>query len=169
MEGQGNLTAYQPDTGAALYRRGLYTFVKRTVPPPAMMLFDASTRDECEVEPVRTNTPLQALVMMNDPTVLEAAKVLAARLLRERSSRPEKIQKAFRLIVGRSADEKERAVLEKFYQQQLRLLRQQLPAASKLLAVGQARVQAPADKVQWAAFMQLVQMIYNLEETITKS
>ena len=167
--GRGNLTTYKQDTGAALYRRGLYTFIKRTVPPPTMILFDASTRDVCEVAPIRTNTPLQALVMMNDPTVLEAAKVLAAKLLRESSSGEQKIQKAFRLIVGRKADAKEAAILAAYYQEQLQVLRRDAAAARKLLALGQYPVQGPQDVPRWAAFMQVVQMMYNLEETITKS
>src|SRR5690606_6672970 len=83
--GRGNLATYDQDTGKALYRRGIYTFIKRTVPPPTMMVFDASNRDACEVGFYRTNTPLQALVMMNDPTVLEASRVLAAMLLRDDS------------------------------------------------------------------------------------
>jgi len=114
--GRGNLSTYKQDTGSSLYRRGLYTFIKRTVPPPTMMVFDASNRDECEVEFIRTSTPLQALAMMNDPTVLEASKVLAGRLLQDDSSMEDKIQKAFRLIAGRKADEKEIGVLTSYFE-----------------------------------------------------
>jgi hypothetical protein len=167
--GRGNLTTYKQDTLNGLYRRGLYTFVKRTVPPPAMILFDASSRDECEVHSVRTNTPLQALAMLNDPTVLEASKVLAARLLQENSGLKKKIEKAFRLIVGRKADEKELTILEGFYEEQLKILRDDLPTAKKLLAVGEYVVESGEDERTWAAFMQVVHTIYNLEETITKS
>lgn len=167
--GRGNLSTYKQDTGDALYRKGLYTFVKRTVPPPTMILFDASNRDVCEVERIRTNTPLQALVMMNDPTVLEASKVLAAKLLQEGSSQKGIIQKAFRLIVGRKADQKELAILEAYYEEQLQVLKQDLPTAKKLLEVGEYPVEAGKDESKLAAFMQVVQTIYNLEETITKS
>ena len=66
-----------------MYRRGMYTFIKLTVPPPGMVLFDASNRDQCEVKRSKTNTPLQALIMMNDPTVLEASRVLAQQLMSE--------------------------------------------------------------------------------------
>ena len=70
--------------GESLYRRGMYTFIKLTVPPPGMMMFDASNRDQCEVKRLQTNTPLQALIMMNDPTVLEASRVLAQKLVEEK-------------------------------------------------------------------------------------
>src|SRR5690606_23618018 len=109
--GRGNLTVYKQDTLDGLYRRGLYTFIKRTAPPPSMMIFDASSRDECSVEPVRTNTPLQALVMMNDPMVLEASRVLAARLLKDGGQVEQNIQNAFRRIIGRQPDQKEITVL----------------------------------------------------------
>lgn len=167
--GRGNLTTYRQDTLDGLYRRGLYTFIKRTVPPPSMILFDASPRDECVVENVRTNTPLQALVMLNDPTVLEASKVLAAKLLQEHSDKKAKIQKAFRLIVGRTPDEKELHVLEELYKEQLQLLQNDLPTARKLLAVGEHGIRSDEDERTWAAFMQVVHTIYNLEETIMKS
>ena len=81
--------------GESLYRRGMYTFIKLTVPPPNMVIFDASNRDECEVKRLETNTPLQALMMMNDPTVLEASRVLAQKLLEEKGSVDEKITKSF--------------------------------------------------------------------------
>src|SRR5690606_4044036 len=93
--GRGLLAAYRQDHGPDLYRRGLYTFIKLTVPPPSHIIFDGSNRDQCEVRRLRTNTPLQALVMLNDPTVLEAARVLAGRLLDESSTEREKIEKAF--------------------------------------------------------------------------
>jgi len=75
--GRGELARYVQDKGDKLYRRGIYNFIKRTAPPPALLIMDASTRDQCEVTRSRTNTPLQALVLMNDPQVLEAARVLA--------------------------------------------------------------------------------------------
>lgn len=165
--GRGNLTEYRQDTLEALYRKGLYTFIKRTVPPPSMIIFDASTRDECKVEAIRTNTPLQALVMMNDPTVLEASKVLAASLLKENTSISEKIGKAFRLIAGRTADEQELATLQGYHRDQLEILADQ-HTARELLEVGEYAVQQPPDEISWAALMQVVQTIYNLEEVITK-
>ena len=101
--GRGVLASYVQDHGDKLYRRGLYSFIKRTVPPPGMLVFDASNRDQCEVNRVRTNTPLQALVVLNDPLVLEVCasicgKIDAASLIDE-----EKITMAFRSIVCQKA------------------------------------------------------------------
>ncbi|MES1214505.1 MAG: PSD1 and planctomycete cytochrome C domain-containing protein, partial [Bacteroidota bacterium] len=89
--GRGVLATYKQDHGDSLYRRGMYTFIKLTVPPPSMMMFDASNRDQCEVKRLKTNTPLQALIMMNDPTVLEASRVLAQKLVNEQSAVNDKI------------------------------------------------------------------------------
>lgn len=165
--GRGLLSMYVQDHGASLYRRGMYTLIKRTVPPPAMTIFDASNRDLCEVKRLKTNTPLQALVMMNDPTVLEASRVLAAKLLQEKSTTEDKITKAFRLIVSRRPSEKEVTILSAYYEKELKKITK--PSAQKLLAVGEYPIPAQVDKVQLAALMRIVNTIYNLEETITKS
>jgi hypothetical protein len=165
--GGSNLANYQQDQGEDLYRRGLYTFIKRTVPPPSMLIFDASNRDQCEVSRSNTNTPLQALVMMNDPTVLEASRVLAAKILNEESRLDQKIVKAFRLIVCRTPNKKEVNILYDFYQKSLRTMNQE--KAEKMLDVGQFPLPVDIDRIQHAAMMQLVSMIYNLEETITKT
>src|SRR5262249_27130849 len=93
--GRGVLNTYKQDHKDLLYRRGMYTFIKLTVPPPSMIIFDASNRDQCEVKRLATNTPLQALMMLNDPTVLEASRVLAQRLMSEQSANTDKIKKAF--------------------------------------------------------------------------
>ena len=90
--GRGVLANYVQDHGEKLYRRGMYNFIKRTVPPPVMLMFDASNRDQCEVRRISTNTPLQALIMMNDPMVLEASRVLAERLMLENLSGRENFQ-----------------------------------------------------------------------------
>ena len=165
--GRGLLSMYVQDHGDKLYRRGMYTLIKRTVPPPAMAIFDASNRDLCEVRRLKTNTPLQALVMLNDPTVLEASRVLAAKLLREKSGIDTKISKAFRLIVSRKPTEKEVSILVAYYQKELKTLDK--PRAEKALAVGEYPIPETLNKVQLAAMMRIVSTIYNLEETITKS
>src|SRR6202042_1946059 len=79
---------YYPDHGAKPYRRGLYTYWQRTFLPPSVLAFDASTREECVVQRPRSNTPLQALVLLNDPTYVEAARVMAARVIREAGTDP---------------------------------------------------------------------------------
>ncbi|WP_128544558.1 PSD1 and planctomycete cytochrome C domain-containing protein [Larkinella soli] len=165
--GRGLLSTYNQDHGSKLYRRGMYTLIKRTVPPPSLAIFDASNRDLCEVKRLRTNTPLQALVMMNDPTVLEASRVLAARLLEEKTSEKDKISKAFRLIVCRKPTEKELEVLTGYFEQERKTLKR--PAAEKTLAVGEYPIPAGVDRVRLAALMRVVTTIYNLEETITKT
>ncbi|AKP53475.1 PSD1 and planctomycete cytochrome C domain-containing protein [Cyclobacterium amurskyense] len=165
--GRGILSMYKQDHGGDLYRRGLYTFIKRTVPPPSMTLFDASNRDQCEVERLITNTPLQALVMLNDPTMLEASRVLAASLLKENSDATKKIEKAFRSIVCRYPEEKELLVLNKYYEGQLQTLSEEV--ASELLQVGEYPLDKSLDKLSLAAMMQVISTIYNLEESIAKT
>jgi len=165
--GRGILSIYKQDHEAKLYRRGMYTLIKRTVPPPSMIIFDASNRDQCEVSRSSTNTPLQALVMMNDPTVLEASRVLAAKLLEENSQPADKITKAFRLIVCRKPTDKEMGLLTTYYEEQLQAIQKQ--RAEELLAVGEYPVPKDADKITLAAMMQVLNTIYNLEEAITKS
>jgi hypothetical protein len=165
--GRGLLSVYNQDHGAALYRRGMYTLIKRTVPPPTMAIFDASNRDMCEVKRLKTNTPLQALVMMNDPTVLEASRVLSAKLLQEKTDAKEKINTAFRLIVCRKPDEKELEVLTNYYNKQLKTIEDQ--SAEKMLSIGEHPVSEQVDKKALAAMMRVISTIYNLEETIMKS
>lgn len=165
--GRGILSVYRQDHGEDLYRRGLYTFIKRTVPPPAMAIFDASNRDLCEVKRPRTNTPLQALMMMNDPMVLEASRVLAARLLSEDSDVNDKISHAFRLIVCRKPLEEELALLTKAYSAELANMTND--QAEALLDVGEYPLTENVAHDQLAAMMLVVNTIYNLEETITKS
>ncbi|WP_035361107.1 PSD1 and planctomycete cytochrome C domain-containing protein [Dyadobacter alkalitolerans] len=165
--GRGLLSVYNQDHGGALYRRGMYTLIKRTVPPPTMSIFDASNRDLCEVKRLKTNTPLQALVMMNDPAVLEASRVLATKLLQEKSEAKEKIIKAFRLIVCRKPSDKELDVLSAYYDKQLQSIKPE--KAEKMVTVGEYPLTKKVDKKAQAALMRVISTIYNLEETITKS
>ncbi|WP_080240361.1 PSD1 and planctomycete cytochrome C domain-containing protein [Spirosoma rigui] len=165
--GRGLLSTYNQDHGANLYRRGMYTLIKRTVPPPSLAIFDASNRDLCEVKRLKTNTPLQALVMLNDPTVLEASRVLAARLLQENSDVDHKINKAFRLIVSRRPSEKETDILSRYYEKELKKITPSV--ATKSLAIGEYPIPTHLDKTKLTALMRVLTTIYNLEETITKS
>lgn len=165
--GRGLLSMYVQDHGAKLYRRGMYTLFKRTVPPPTMVIFDASSRDICEVRRLKTNTPLQALVMMNDPAVLEASRVLAARLLEEKSDAKSKITKAFRLIVCRKPKENELEILSRYYDKQLNSI--DAATANKMLAEGEYPVSGDVDKKALASMMRTISTIYNLEEAIMKS
>ncbi len=168
--GRGNLSSYKQDTGSALYRKGLYTFVKRTVPPPTMILFDGSNRDECEVERSRTNTPLQALVMMNDPMVIEASRVLGSDLLKQVGiPNKEKLEKAFRLIIGRTPEPEEMAILERYHIDQLEKFGKAPSLSEKIIDVGQFPMDKSMPAPELAAMMQVIQTIYNMEEALTKS
>ncbi|MET0636685.1 MAG: PSD1 and planctomycete cytochrome C domain-containing protein [Chitinophagaceae bacterium] len=165
--GRGVLNTYNQDHGDELYRRGMYIFIKRTAPPPVMNIFDASNRDQCEVRRLKTNTPLQALAMLNDPAVLEASRVLSARLLHEINSTKDKISKAFRLIVCRRPAENELDILLGYYNGQMKTLKKE--DARQLLEVGEHPSDPSLELISHAALMQVISTIYNLEETITKS
>lgn len=167
--GRGELKEYFQDRGNALYRRGMYTFIKLTVPPPSMGIFDASNRDQCEVVRSKTNTPLQALVMMNDPTVLEASRVLSQKLMLEKGGTDAKITEAFRRIVCRKPTEKELTILKGYYTEQANLFKQKKLNATKTLDVGEYPTAKISDRNAWAALMQVVSTIYNMEEAITKT
>ena len=167
--GRGELAVYKQDHGASLYRRGLYTFIKLTVPPPAMGLFDASNRDQCEVKRLQTNTPLQALLMMNDPSVLEASRVLAQSLLSETSPVTEKITIAFRRIICRKPTEKEEKLLTDYYNEQLQLFQQKKLDALVTLQVGEYPLNKKVDIIQSASLMKVINIIYNMEEAIMKT
>jgi hypothetical protein len=167
--GRGVLATYRQDHHDSLYRRGLYSFIKLTVPPPVMGMFDASNRDQCEVRRLRTNTPLQALVMLNDPTVLEAARVLAQHLEAEAYSDNDKIITAFRLILCRKPTAAELATLTEYYREELTDFKQHPLNARLTLAVGEYPQATNLDPIATAALMRVIDTLYNLEETITKT
>lgn len=167
--GRGILAHYVQDHGADLYRRGLYTFIKRTVPPPGMLVFDASNRDQCEVKRLRTNTPLQALMMMNDPVILEASRVFAERLMGENSSAEEKVLKAFRTILCRQPAPEEMKILTTYLEQEQNKFRSMPEKALRLIEVGEYPHNEVKDTATLAAVMQVVHAIFNLDEAITKT
>ncbi|MES1217643.1 MAG: DUF1553 domain-containing protein, partial [Bacteroidota bacterium] len=117
---------------------------------------------------LKTNTPLQALIMMNDPTVLEASRVLAQKLVNEQSAVNDKIFKAFRLIVCRKPTDAETKILQDYYAEQLQLFKDKKLNAQLTLKVGEYKMDEKADPVVSAALMKTINTIYNLEETITK-
>jgi hypothetical protein len=163
------LTRYIPDEGQDLYRRGMYTFIKRTVPPPSLLIFDASNRDQCEVKRLRTNTPLQALVMMNDPQVNEAARVLAEKLMTGPSTTEIKIETAFRRIICRAPSEQELDVLTKYFESEKNKWSSQPANAKKLIAVGEHPHEDITDVSSLAALMEVIMTIYNMEEAIVRT
>lgn len=167
--GRGVLAKYEQDHGDDLYRRGMYTFIKLTVPPPSMIIFDASNRDQCEVKRSKTNTPLQALVMMNDPGVLEASRVMAQHLLQKSDKAKDNIYTAFRMIVCRKPSEKEMKVLEGYYNEEFQSFKQRKEDAKSTINIGEYPVNTQVDIFKSAALMKTIETIYNLEETITKT
>jgi hypothetical protein len=167
--GRGTLATYVQDTGNKLYRRGIYNFIKLTVPPPKAIIFDSSNRDRCEIGRNRTNTPLQALVMMNDPMVLEASRVLATKLTEKYPESEEAITEAFRRIVCREMKSEEKDLLLEYYQSQLEEFNTHPENAQKALDVGEYPMDEKAITPATAALMQVIVSLYNLEETITKS
>jgi hypothetical protein len=167
--GRGTLRTYQQDRGEALYRRGMYTFIKLTVPPPSMIIFDASNRDHCEIKRSKTNTPLQALVMLNDPTVLEASRVLAERLVVKSTDIETNIKTSFQRIVCRQPTDKELKLLTDYYNSELTMFTKDKKHAFKVLNVGEFPHEVKTNEVQAAALMRVINALYNMEETITKS
>ncbi len=167
--GRGVLATYVQDHGNDLYRRGMYTFIKLTVPPPSMIMFDASNRDQCEVRRVNTNTPLQALAMMNDPLVLEASRVFAQHLINSKRSDVENIALAFRRIICRKANQQELKILTGYYNEQLALFNNKKLNAAKTLEAGEYPQDDQADKNRLAALMKVITTIYNMEEAIVKT
>ncbi len=168
--GRGLLASYFQDTGKKLYRRGMYTFIKRTIPPPSMLTFDASNRDQCEVRRVETSTPLQALIMLNDPHVLEASRVLAETYSAHEDFSPQKaIAETFRRILCRQIRRDEQKLLEGYFLQEKEGFSQDLERAKKFLDVGEAPHIPNQDPASVAALMQVIHTLYNMEETITKT
>lgn len=170
--GRGQLQKYVQDHGDSLYRRTMYTFIKRTVPPPAMLVFDASNRDQCEVRRLRTSTPLQSLVMLNDPQVLEAARVLAQKMqggsLKVEGGR-NPIETAFRLIACRRPSSKELSMLEEYYEELLAGFKKQPEKAKRMLLQGEYKQLSTPDPATTAALMQVIHTIYNMDESQNKN
>jgi Protein of unknown function (DUF1553)/Protein of unknown function (DUF1549)/Concanavalin A-like lectin/glucanases superfamily/Planctomycete cytochrome C len=161
--------AYQQSHGKDLYRRGLYTFWKRTVPPASLATFDAPDREKCAARRALTNTPLQALVLLNDPSYVEAARGLAERTLREGGvDEKSRVAYAFRLATARTPSGKEVAVLRKLLKERLTSFRADSKAAIKLLQVGESPRDKRLDVVEHAAWTTVASVILNLDETITK-
>ncbi len=167
--GRGQLAKYVQDHGESLYRRSMYTFIKRTVPPPGMLVFDGSNRDQCEVKRTRTNTPLQALVLLNDPQMLEASRVLAQNLLKQNSRMDVNIESAFRRIVSRKPAKQEMDILQQYFTEQVTEFSKHKASAIKFVHIGEFPVDEKLDVVQLAALMQVIHTVYNMEESETKS
>ena len=157
---------YVPDTSAAKkYRRSLYTFNRRTIPPPTTLSFDAAPRDVCEVRRNRTSTPLQALVMLNDPQIMDASRILAEKLLAKYpTDARQSITDAFKKILTRAPENKELAVLQELYQSELVRFHTSPDRAKSLLQKTTAN-----DPAAHAALTLTLSAIFNLDEAMSKS
>jgi len=160
---------YTPSTGEDLYRRSMYTTWKRTVPPPSLTTFDAPDREKCTARRTLTNTPLQALVLLNDPTYVEASRVLAEKTISQAGRDPQKrVDFAFRLATDREPLPRERAVLLTLAREELAEYRRDKPSAMKLIGVGEAKRNPKLDPAELAAWTTVASTILNMDETITK-
>ncbi|WP_337173855.1 DUF1553 domain-containing protein [Paludisphaera sp.] len=159
---------YVQDKGEKLYRRSLYVYRKRTVPHPVMATFDAPSREICQVKRARTNTPLQALELLNDVAYVEAARNLAARMIAEGGPAPEgRVAFAFRLATGREPNSDERRVLVAGLASYLEAFRADPDAAGALIRQGESPAPEGVDPAELAAHAATAGVILNLDETIT--
>ena len=160
---------YELSKGPDLYRRSMYTFWKRTVPPAALNTFDAPDREKCVARRPVTNTPLQALITMNDPTFIEAARTLAQKALQTGGADiNSRLNFAFRQATARKPTPDELGILRNVYIQHLASYRKDLKAAESLLNIGESKADEKLNKAELAAWTMVVSTILNLDETITK-
>jgi len=161
---------YEADQGAAQYRRGLYTWWQRTFPHPSLLAFDAPTREECCADRSRSNIPQQALVLLNDPTYVEAARAFAARMIAEGGAdAASRIRWAWRQALGRPPRDEELAVAAALVDKHRTEYAVDPAAAQRLLAVGQQPLPNDADKIELAAWTSVARLILNLHETIVRN
>ena len=159
---------YTRGAGEDLYRRSMYTFWKRAVAPPSMILFDSSGRERCDVSRRATNTPLQALVTLNDVQFVEAARVFAERMMREGGDRTvDRLRYAWRLVLARFPDELELETLMKSFQNYLNHYQRHPEAVAELMMIGE-HPSSIGNPVQLAAYTAIANMILNLDETVTR-
>lgn len=161
---------WQNDQGEGLYRRGLYTYWCRTFLHPSLKTFDAPTREECTVERTRSNTPLQALVLLNDPTYVEASRKLGERMLREGGASLEtQLAFAYQQLLSRPPRMEEISILTDIYRKHRAEYQADQGAATELLKVGAAPVPKDLDLAELAALTSIARVLYNLHETITRN
>jgi hypothetical protein len=167
---------WEVDSGESLYRRGLYTYWCRSFLHPGMLAFDAPSREECVAERPRSNTPLQALVLLNDPTFVEAAKALAIRLMtevvevdRDRDEVESKLHAAFRWSLARAPRESELELLSELFRDHEAQFREDQEGAEELLGTGQLPVTDDVDRATLAAWTSVARVVLNLHETVTRN
>ena len=160
---------YEPSKGTGLYRRSLYTFWKRTIPHPSMVIFDAADRNNCAARRQSTSTPLQALALLNDPQLVEAARHLSQRMLREGGEDDRaRVSWMFRRVTGRRPSPREVEVLARLLDEQRALFAEDRESAARLLAVGEAKNDPALDPVELAAGAILAEAILNHDGAVNR-
>jgi hypothetical protein len=162
---QSNTRFYKEDEGDKLYRRSMYTFWKRSAPPASMDIFNAPSRENCTVRRERTNTPLQALVTMNDPQYVEAARHLAERMLQTPIGRVDFLAKQ---VLGRTFDLRERQIVDRAYADYLAHYKLRQDDAKKLIATGASKPDAKLPAPELAAWTMVANQVLNLDEVLNK-
>ncbi len=160
---------YKADSGESQYRRGVYTHWQRQFLHPAMKLFDAPAREECTAERPRSNTPLAALVMLNDPSYVEAARVYAERLLNEQQDEEKRIEQMIEQALTRKATEEEIAILSQLREQQFKYYSDSPEEAKALIDIGDRQPSPELDPVELASYVAVSRAVFNLHEFITRN
>ena len=170
IAGHAFLPEYEVDTQKGLYRRSLYTFWKRNMPPPSMLVFDAASRGECQVRRQRSNTPLQALVLLNDPQMIEACRALSERVWQET---PEEISTAtrqlFMTLIGREPTEREQAIMARQFADEVAYFSEQPEAARQFLAIGHRKMSPDLPVLEVAALARVANTVMNTTEGYYKN
>jgi len=164
----GNLRNYKHATDGDQYRRSLYTIWKRTAAPPGMTLFDMGSREVCTVKRAKTNTPLQALALMNDVTYVEASKALAQQMMSAGNTPESWIRDGFKRATSREITKTELTVLLNGYKRRLQKFSNDPEAAKSLLSQGEMTVDPKLDSAKLASLTTVASLILNLDEIITK-
>lgn len=165
-----NTRFYKRDTGSALYRRSIYCFLKRTAPPPFMSNFDAPSREQPCTRRERSDTPLQALQLMNDVQHVEAARAFAERLLTEGGATPEsRIDFAYHTLLARAPEADEVTIVKAELQAHVERYTKDVEAAKKLIAQGESKPKASTKPEELAAYTLVANMLLNLDETVTRN
>ncbi len=167
--GGSNTSTFKQDSGSALYRRSMYTFWKRTAHPPSMAIFDAPNRETCSVRRARTNTPLQALVLMNDVQFFEAARKFAEKVIREGGKElNDKLNYAFRSTLSRKPTTTETDSILNLYKEHLEEFSKNQDTVKEILGTGESTVDSKLDQSELASWTMITHLILNLSETVTK-
>ena len=160
---------WQADHDADQYRRGLYTYWCRSFPHPSLSAFDAPSREECTNERPRSSTPLQALVLLNDPTYVESSRVLATSIMKEGATTADRLNAIYRRALSRNAKPEEIKVLAALLEKHRAEFTKDVAGAKKLLAVGIAPLPKDVNITELAAWTSVCRVILNLHETVTRN